>query len=146
MVYKNGKQRLKSLAIMDGYDLVTINTDGKCKTWLVHRLVGTLFVENPNGYSCIDHIDTNPSNNCATNLKWVKDLAENMQNPITVAKRINNVRIKQYDKDTNEFIQEWPDAYTVAKQLGYQSSNVLSCCRGKLKTAYGYRWKFVDEK
>ena len=46
-----------------------VNIHGKA--YLVHRLVAETFVPNPNGYTEVDHIDDNKSNNCADNLRWV---------------------------------------------------------------------------
>ena len=144
IVYKNGTERLKKNCNVNGYEHVTFTVNKKCNTYRVHRLVATLFVENPNNFACIDHIDTNRSNNYATNLKWVKDMAENLRNPISVAKKIVNVRVRQYDTESNQFIQEWSNAHCVSKTLGFPSSRILSCCRGKIKTACGYRWRFVE--
>lgn len=36
----------------------------------VHRLVAEEFIDNPEGYDCIDHIDRDKSNNFVNNLKW----------------------------------------------------------------------------
>jgi hypothetical protein len=33
-------------------------------------LVANAFVENPDNKPCIDHIDQNKHNNCASNLRW----------------------------------------------------------------------------
>lgn len=59
----------------DNYN-VTLNNAGYCQTGiskcvLIHRLVATAFVPNPNGYEEIDHIDGNKQNNHADNLEWV---------------------------------------------------------------------------
>lgn len=48
----------------------------------VHRLVATLFIENPENKPEVDHIDTNKLNNKASNLRWVTRV-ENMNNEIT---------------------------------------------------------------
>ena len=42
----------------------------KGKNYLVHRLVGLVYLENPNNKPCINHIDGNKSNNHYTNLEW----------------------------------------------------------------------------
>ena len=42
----------------------------KGKNTRVHRIVAELFVQNPNHYPQVDHIDENRSNNRADNLRW----------------------------------------------------------------------------
>ena len=43
---------------------------GQYRRVLVHRLVAEAFIPNPNNYPQIDHIDENPQNNRADNLRW----------------------------------------------------------------------------
>ena len=103
-----------------------------------------LFVPNPFaiGYRHLDHIDGNPANNNASNLQFVKNHSENVRNPITFAKKINNNPVLQIDLSTNAVTREWENAYTAGKTFSFQSSNILSCCKGKLKSAYGFKWRF----
>jgi hypothetical protein len=49
---------------------LTDTKNNKRKIVKVHRLVAEAFIENPNNYPFINHIDNNRSNNCATNLEW----------------------------------------------------------------------------
>lgn len=56
-----------------GYLKVSLYKDGTRKTYLVHRLVGKLFVYNndPISQNTIDHIDEDKTNNKASNLQWM---------------------------------------------------------------------------
>lgn len=54
-------------------------------------------------------------------------------------------KIKQLSKD-GEFIKEWPSAMEVQRVLGINSSNITSCVRGKLKSAYGFNWEYLGEQ
>lgn len=61
-------------------------------------------------------------------------------------KGIPNIKLSkpvlQIDKDTNEVIAEFPSVAEVQRQFGYHHSNILNSCRGKLKSAYGYKWQY----
>jgi hypothetical protein len=43
---------------------------GKAKTKAIHRLVAETFIDNPNRYNYINHIDCNKTNNNVENLEW----------------------------------------------------------------------------
>lgn len=55
----------------------------------VHRLVAEYFVDNPSSYTEVDHIDTNPSNNVYTNLRWCTHIG-NYENELTKKKQIKS--------------------------------------------------------
>jgi len=46
------------------------NGFGKPKSITVHRIVATTFLDNPNGYIEVNHIDGNKLNNHKDNLEW----------------------------------------------------------------------------
>ena len=56
-----------------------VNVPIRNTTPLVHRLVAETFIDNPNGYTEIDHVNRNKSDNSVTNLRWVTH-SENMRN------------------------------------------------------------------
>ena len=50
-----------------GYIALTLNHETK----LLHRIIAEHFIDNPNGYNIVDHIDRDKKNNHLDNLRWV---------------------------------------------------------------------------
>lgn len=73
-VYSTKKGELRPLKLCvdskNRYMLVHLSINGKAKNCLVHRLVAIAFIDNPNNYNEINHIDNNPQNNRVDNLEW----------------------------------------------------------------------------
>lgn len=63
-------KQLKSYKINKGYLMVNLTIDEKKIHKLVHRLVGEVFILNPENYSQINHIDGDKLNNHVSNLEW----------------------------------------------------------------------------
>lgn len=51
--------------------------------------------------------------------------------------------ILQFDLEGN-FIKEWPSLTKASEKLNISIINICSCCRGKQKSAGGFKWKYVD--
>lgn len=56
--------------IQQGYKTVVLYRNKKSKAFRVHRLVAMTFLENPNNYEQVNHIDGNKLNNNVSNLEW----------------------------------------------------------------------------
>lgn len=63
-------KKLKQHMHSQGYKVVVLTKNGESKKAFVHRLVADAFVENPNGYPVVNHIDEDKTNNFADNLEW----------------------------------------------------------------------------
>ena len=50
-------------------------------------------------------------------------------------------QILQYTKD-GEFIKEWTSGIEASKVLGIHTGNITKCCKGKLKSAGGFVWRY----
>lgn len=60
----------KPTMVKGGY--FQINLGGRnCEKWLLHRLVATVWLENPNNFETVDHINGDKSNCSVENLEWV---------------------------------------------------------------------------
>lgn len=74
--YGNVYSKKKNLALKplnngNGYLKVNLYKDAKLTQQYIHRLVAEAFIDNPNNYKYVDHIDRNKTNNKVENLRWV---------------------------------------------------------------------------
>lgn len=76
IVYNTGRKFpyssviLKAKGNKDGYLQLSLSLNNIKKTHQIHRLVALHFVDNPNGYLQVNHIDGNKLNNNDWNLEW----------------------------------------------------------------------------
>lgn len=156
-----GPRLLKGVINTNGYRVVDLYKQLKPQKWLVHRLVAIAFIPNPDNKPMIDHIDTVRTNNRVENLRWCT-LTENQNNPITLMKFSQTSRGRRFSEETKkrlseiqkkiqltpvyqlsidgEIIKEWAGIKMAAEDLGIQRRSISHCCRGRYKTAGGYKW------
>ena len=140
---------LKARPRTGNYLCVHLSTGHKFKNKTIHRLVAEAFVSNPNGYTEVNHIDEDKTNNRADNLEWCSRI-HNM-NAGTVKERIRNTQlngaqsrpIDQYTLE-GEFVAHYPSLSEAKRQHGYGQINIRRCIIGETKHAYGYLWKYSD--
>lgn len=113
------------------------------KNYSVHRLVGDCHVPNPMNKPEIDHIDRNPKNNRADNIRWV-ERSENCKNRILPQNNTKSKPTIQFTK-SGEFVKEWPSIMEIQRQLGFHNGYICNCCNGKYKSAYGFIWRYKEE-
>lgn len=74
-VYSKNKNCFMSLKHKAGRGYIQVNLwDGKKHVHkYLHRLIAEVFIDNPNNYRTVNHIDGNKLNNVVTNLEWADD-------------------------------------------------------------------------
>lgn len=77
LVYEDGRiwsgktnKFLKPAYTKAGYASVELFNENGSRRFLVHRLVATAYIPNPNSFPQINHKDENPKNNHINNLEW----------------------------------------------------------------------------
>lgn len=137
---------LKGYQGRDGYQRVSLTTNGITKPFLLHRLIASAFIPNPMNYPCINHKDEDKSNNSLDNLEWCTHRYN--LNYGTHNARANETRkkpISQYSRN-GEFIRNWDSVTDIHRETGIDMGHITACCRGTRKTAGNYRWKYKHEK
>ena len=140
--FKNGKENILSLGITKRkYQFVILSKNDIRKNFQVHRLVAMTFIPNPNNLPQVNHKDENPSNNNLENLEW----CDNKYN-INYGTRLKKLRMKvdQYTLD-GIFLKTWTGLRQVGIELGISPSNISACCKGKVKSAGKFKWKYHFE-
>lgn len=44
----------------------------------------------------------------------------------------------------NEFIKNWDSATDIQNELGIRKNDVCACCKGRQKTAKGFKWSYTN--
>lgn len=147
---------LKGNTNEEGYIRVHVSKDGKPFVLLVHRIVAEVFCTNPNSHNVVNHLDNNPSNNCATNLEWTT-YQGNMQwasmqgrmhykpENLRKAQKAHERPVIATDKNGKDYY--FSSQREAADSLGIKCSrgHIAACCRKEYgyKTAGGYTWRYA---
>lgn len=140
-----------------GYKYIVFCSSGnKMKTMTVHRIIASTFIENPNNFPVVNHLDGNKLNNSVENLEWTT-LSGNSRHAIDVlGKRVgvNNskaVKVIAKNKDDNIVYRfgSISDAakYFTKPNCSYRRTETiiwraLSPKYPNRHTAYGYKWEY----
>lgn len=140
-----------------GYLSVALNKNAKTKYKKVHRLVAEAFIPNLKKLPQINHKNEIKTDNNVGNLEWCSnkynanygtkvDRMLKTRGQERKIKRPDNRRKKviQYDLNGN-FIKIWNSATEVKQELKIHNGDIGKCCKGKHKTAGGYKWKYADD-
>ena len=132
-------------SIVSGYYKVRLSKNGVVKDFLIHKLVYSVFSEEPyllDKTFVIDHIDANKLNNKFSNLRKITN-SENVFASLYEQKTNSSAKqVAQYSLD-NKLLKVFPSTKEAARQLQLDSSTISKVCRGVNKTHGGFVFKYV---
>lgn len=128
---------MKTLKKVNGYEFITmVSDDSKAHKIPIHRLVAYFFINKYENKKVINHIDENKYNNYYKNLE-ITTQKENIRHS-------KALKINKYTLDM-KLINKYNCMKDAANELKIEKyGNISKCCQGKLKSAYGFIWKFED--
>lgn len=136
----NLREKYLSLKIDEhGYVKVQLWKDNKGKNIRAHRLVALCFIDNPNHFLEVNHIDGNKTNNNYNNLEWCDyhhNQLESKRLGLNKCTKVNMIKDGILVK-TFESISE------AAKFNNTDRSSIFRCLNGKYKQNNGYTWKYA---
>ena len=139
----------KPSQLKNGYLSVRLSKNGVEKTMYVHRIIASVFIPNPNCLSQVNHRDECITNNVASNLEWCTQ-----QYNLTYGTRVHRVRqrlcrpVKCCSKD-GVVISVYDGISDAVRFLNLPKTaipNIIGCCNGNKRTAYGYKWEYAVSK
>lgn len=128
----------------DGYASFTAGAKQNRTRVKTHRVVAELFVDNPNNYDEVDHLDCNRMNPAASNLEWVTH-EENIKRAYARGSHVGRITGEKNPKAclTEEAVRNMREEYEagayvsdIAKKYGCAWSTADNAIKGKT-------WKHV---
>ncbi|MDY6799744.1 MAG: NUMOD4 domain-containing protein [Bacteroidota bacterium] len=139
--YNKDEGKILKPGLTKGFHTVTFKTNGKKKTFLVHKLVAIFFVpKNNENQSIAIHLDWNKRNNYYKNLKWVtkdeayKRIMPRLQeiNKIKNKGLIRNSKLKAEDvKVLKSMLEKGIKQNVIAKLFSISEMQVTRIKRGE---------------
>ena len=133
----------------NGYLQVRISKDNRAHSKTVHRLVAKTFIPNPDNKPEVNHKNGIRTDNRVENLEWVTS-SENLFHSYKVLGRKHRLgkdnkcsKIILQIRDNN-IIAEFYGANEASRYTKVYFSDIHKCCKGRLKTAGGYVWKYKE--
>ncbi len=126
----------------NGYYRLFLSHNGKKERVSIHRVVAKAFIPNPENKPMVNHKNGIKTDNRVENLEW-NTAKENTNHALRngLRKPQKTKRIIQLDKE-NKVIKIWNSAREAGNQLNINHTHIYECCRGQLKTASGYIWRY----
>ena len=134
-----------------GYKTVDLCKDGKAITTQVHRVVAEAFCPNPKKLHFVNHIDSNRTNNKASNLEWVTSSENRMhgmvQGNVTFLEKsilcIENGEVFKRPQHAAEWIKaNYPER--INGKIRVAAQNIRAASKGIKHSAYGFTWKYPE--
>lgn len=124
----------------DGYLIVDLSG----KKFRVSRLVASAFIDNPNKYEQVNHIDGNKANNAIENLEWC-DNDYNQAHAYKIGLK-KTKHFAQIDKETNLIIHIFNSLKEATQDIPHSDpSTLIKVCLGKRSVHCGYKWAYATE-
>ncbi|GAB2769671.1 NUMOD4 domain-containing protein [Salinimicrobium soli] len=126
-----------------GYTCARLYKDGgtEYEEHLVHRLVATHFIPNPEQLPVVNHINEIRHDNQFFNLEWVTVQANVTHNDCHLRAAENRRKAVYQLTEKGHLVKEWKSV-DEAHAAGYYNKSIRKVCYGTLRKHRGYIWTY----
>ena len=133
--YKRGAPYpLKVMRNNCGYQVVGVGHG----SYLVHRMVAETWIDNPNHYRDVNHINGDKEDNRVENLEWVTHIQNIRHACRTGLSKGRSAPIRIVE--TGEVFES---QHECARRIGGDQGTIARCLAGKRSTHRGYHFEYV---
>lgn len=150
---KGGKRffptKIMSINTAGIYQQLTLRTNGKDKSYVIHRLVASYFIPNPLNLPLINHKNEDKSDNRVENLEWCDAkyntcYGTSRERSVKTYKKNHPITLCQYSKD-GFLIHEFFSFKEAAQCTGCDPNTIRDVCNGKCKSSLGFIWRYKGD-
>lgn len=139
-IYK-GRKQVKEYEDKDGYLYIQLSDNGKRRKFLVHRVIGKVYIPNGNNLPQINHIDGDKKNNSVVNLEWSCSSHNQLHSRYVLHNQTGFHDCPVRCVETGEEYLSTRDAW---RKTGINYCHISEATNGKRKSAGGKMWEKID--
>jgi hypothetical protein len=128
----------------NAYLVVNLRKNGASYVAMVHRLVATAFIPNPNNYPTVNHKDGDKTNNSVDNLEWAS-YSENNIHAITHKLRQPRGNPILQKHDDGSIVKRYRSTYEASRETGISVVSISHCLNGRTNHAGGFIWEKLED-
>lgn len=128
----------------DGYHRIQIWENQKCHTISWHRIVAQTFIDNPNNYPIVNHINGIKDDNRVENSEWCTQ-QQNIQHSWKngLSKLHSNKRVDMLDMN-GKYIMSFDSLSEAGLYISRTSSGISNCCKNRATHCGNYKWRYSE--
>jgi len=121
-----------------GYVKCDLHVNGDTRQTTLHRVVAEAFVDNPHGYTEVNHLDGDKTNNLPSNLEWCDRSRQTKHSFYELGQVVHKVQATPVSGEGP--VLTFPSIEMAARH-GFKSAHIYSCLNGVNKSHGGHYWE-----